>query len=118
MKTNMYTIYDNKAKVYNKPFYMLNNAVAERTALDLLADPNSELARHPEDFVMFFLGSYDDLKATFKLEKSPVPLFRFHELQRLLDLDENATAPEIQERKSVISKLFDSVKHTDEMEQM
>jgi len=81
MLTNIYVIYDQKAKVYNRPFYLLNDDVAHRVALDMRQDSSTDLARHPEDFIMFRLGTYDDQFATLNLHDDPVTMFRFHELQ-------------------------------------
>jgi len=80
MKTNIYTIYDTKAKVYNRPFHLLNDDIALRTATDLASDSNTDLGKHPQDFIMFKLGEYDDNTATFDLFDSPVSMFKFHEL--------------------------------------
>jgi len=86
MKLNVYVIYDSKAKVYNRPFYLLNDDIASRTASDLVTDKTNDLGRHPEDFIMFRLGSFDDQTAEFVLEPAPVVLFRFHEIQGALNV--------------------------------
>ena len=53
----MYCLFDDKAKVYSKPFYTMNRALTMRAVQDLLLDRSTEPARHPEDFVLFQLGS-------------------------------------------------------------
>ena len=79
MKTEIYAIYDSKAQVYNKPFHQVNQAVAMRTATDLANDSNSEIAKNPEDYTMFYLGNYDDQTAQFDLCE-PKSVCKFHEL--------------------------------------
>lgn len=80
MKLNIYVIFDAKAKLYNTPFYQLNNAVAHRTAESLVSDPTTDIARNPEDFTLFCLGSYDDNTAEFDLLATPEAIIKFHEL--------------------------------------
>lgn len=83
MLTHLYTIYDSKAAAYKLPFYQINDDVALRTAIDLLLDKDSQISKHPHDFVMFKLGSYDDITARFDLLPSPESFVRFHELKSL-----------------------------------
>lgn len=88
MKLIIYSIFDVKAKAYNRPFLLLNDDIALRTATDLVSDPSSDIHRHPEDFTMFKLGDYDDSNACFDIHDSPIPLYRFHELQASLPIDQ------------------------------
>jgi len=80
MLHDMFAIYDSKAKIYNTPFALLNEDVARRAALDLLADTTTQVSNHPQDFTMFYLGTYDDEQALFDLTDTPINVFRFHEL--------------------------------------
>lgn len=90
MITNIYTIFDTKAGIYNKPFFLINDAVAERNARQLLTEPN-DIQTNPEDFVLFKLGTYDDSSAEFDLLPAPAVMYRFHELLSNLPTD-NAVA--------------------------
>lgn len=74
MIINIYTIFDDKAKIYNKPFYMHNDAVALRALTDLADDPNTDVHKHPEDFVLFKLGTFDDVSGKFDLIEKEVML--------------------------------------------
>jgi len=60
MLTNLYAIYDSKAKVYNVPFAMINHGVALRASKDMANDPKSQTSKTPEDFTLFHIGTYDD----------------------------------------------------------
>lgn len=64
MKTQAYSIYDRKALVYHLPFYALNDAVAVRTLSDVVADPQSMFSRHPNDYVLYQVGEFDDGNGT------------------------------------------------------
>ena len=83
MKIELYTIYDSKTGVYNKPFYQLNDDVCRRTCSDLLSS-ETDVAKHPEDFSLFHLGSYNDETAQFDLLATPRIVLKFHELRSAL----------------------------------
>lgn len=87
MKTEMFVIYDNKARAYNKPFYMLNADCAVRTFRDLANDPASEISKNPEDYSMFHIGTYDDENATCEMHPSPLHVANAHEIQNPLPLN-------------------------------
>lgn len=55
MKTSFYSIYDNVAQVFNKPFMEINNATAIRAFTDSL-----EKEKHKNDYTLFHLGELDD----------------------------------------------------------
>lgn len=81
MKTELYVIFDNKAKVYNKPFHQANRECAIRSASSLVNEAQSEAHRHPEDFALFQLGTYDDTSAQIDLLSSPQHVINLHELK-------------------------------------
>lgn len=60
MKTCVYSVFDSKAAVYGVPFFMPKDAMAVRAFTDLANDPNSTVAKHPEDYTLFKIGEYDD----------------------------------------------------------
>lgn len=66
MKLFMFSILDAKVGAFAPPFYARSLGEAVRTVTDtLLAD--SQLSRHPEDFHLYELGSFEDQSATFEL---------------------------------------------------
>jgi len=77
---NMYVIYDSKAELYNRPMGFLNHAIALRAATELRDDLTTEVGRHPQDFTMFHIGTYDDSTATFTPLKANTVVVRFHEI--------------------------------------
>lgn len=60
MLTNAYCVYDNKALIYGTPFYAPTDGSAVRSFRDLANDPNTTVGRHPGDFVLFHVGTFDD----------------------------------------------------------
>ncbi len=78
MIVNLYCIFDDKAKMYNKPFAFVNDQVATRAAMDILTDGDSEIRNYPTDFSMFKLGTYDD--TTAQIDYNMELLLRFNEL--------------------------------------
>lgn len=81
MIINAYVIFDTKAEIYNKPFYFLNDKIALRAAQDLIDDPQTDVHKHPEDFMMFHIGTYEDETAHFKANDKQKCICRFHELE-------------------------------------
>lgn len=60
MKVLMFSIYDEKAGAHMQPFFMVNEALAQRFVNDQVRDPNSPLAKNPEDYHLYMLGELDD----------------------------------------------------------
>lgn len=83
MITQLFTVYDSKAEAYAQPFHQQSKGAAIRAFTDTVADPTHAFHRHPEDYVLFHLGSYDDQNAAFDLFASPVPLIRANEVKEI-----------------------------------
>lgn len=60
MIINAYTLYDRKALTYNPPFFAVADGVAVRMLQELVADQNTSPGRHPNDYVLYCCGAYDD----------------------------------------------------------
>lgn len=60
MITNAYTLYDRKALQYHVPFFAPADGAAVRMVVDLASDQNTTVGRHPEDYVLYRCGAYDD----------------------------------------------------------
>lgn len=60
MKNRMYSVYDRKTLVYLPPYFALTDGAAIRTLSDAVADRNNMLAKHPNDYVLYFVGEFDD----------------------------------------------------------
>jgi len=65
MQLNVFSIFDKKAKCYSNPFFMPHQGQALRAFADLVADKNSAIAKHPEDYSLNKLAEYNDVAGTF-----------------------------------------------------
>lgn len=73
MKINVYSLYDGKSAVFAHPFFMANDATALRGFSDAVNGGDGLLSKHPEDFNLYLIGTFDD--AVGKLEPlAPVEL--------------------------------------------
>lgn len=63
MTTHVFSIYDAKAESYLPPFTTHTYGIAERMFTDMVNTPEHQFNRHPEDYTLFAIGSYDDQTA-------------------------------------------------------
>lgn len=75
MLQKLFAIYDSKAESFTNPVYLNSTGLAVRTFSDSVQDPESQFAKHPADYTLFELGTYDDQTAEFKLLPTPKSLF-------------------------------------------
>lgn len=62
MQKQVFVLLDSKSKVYSTPMFSINEQTMLRSMTDLANDPNTEPGRYPEDFSLWAIGWYDDLK--------------------------------------------------------
>jgi len=67
-----YAVYDSKTQAFDKPMFMLTNGQAIRGWETAANNPESDYYKHPDDFTLFELGSYDD--STGKFDSLPTPV--------------------------------------------
>lgn len=60
MKTIGFSIYDAKAECYGPPFFAPAVGQAVRHFGDLCRDPQSSIAKHPDDYRLYKIGEFDD----------------------------------------------------------
>lgn len=81
----IFSIFDDKAEVFSKPFYDPTIGAALRNFQDAAKDPQTTFNKHPEDFTLFQLGHFDDLTGELikldepKLLGQPEPVNQVHE---------------------------------------
>lgn len=73
MKQKIFTIYDSKAQAYLTPFFLHQEGMAIRIFTDCVNVSNHQFGKHPEDYTLFQIGSWDDEKSKF-LTNNPVAL--------------------------------------------
>lgn len=74
MILKVYAIYDSKIEAFQQPFFMQTKGQAIRALQDNLSNVDSQIAKHPEDFTLFELSQYDDVKGKFDCYDTPVSL--------------------------------------------
>lgn len=55
----IYSILDTKLAEFNTPFFAKNDLIACRSFGDLVRDTRSTVCQHPEDFILFSIGTFD-----------------------------------------------------------
>jgi len=66
----MFTVYDSKAEAYMQPFFAKSTGEALRSFSDTCQDKNHIFAKHPEDFTLFELGTWDEQTSNFVIYES------------------------------------------------
>jgi len=74
MLFTVFSIYDSAISTWLPPIYARNKGEMLRNFADAVADSKSQLAKHPGDYALFELGTWDDDKCFFNVLKSPVRL--------------------------------------------
>lgn len=99
MIQKMFSIKDQKAGIFYPPFFKNTHGEAERDFHTAVNDKQTKLFQYPEDFDLYYMGTYDDNNGTFQgldtplhvkkaiscLPKSPLdisPAIDPHDLQR------------------------------------
>lgn len=59
---------DAKTEVFGQPIMVQNLAEAERLYSDFSSDRDSLVGKHPEDFALWCIGSYDVLTGEIRCE--------------------------------------------------
>lgn len=91
MQMTIYAIRDSKTEMYNRPFYAVAEGEAVRNFTDLVNDPTTTPGRHPADFALYRIGSYDDVSALIE-GHSPVCIVTGNEC---LGIQETKTLEEV-----------------------
>ena len=71
MVKQVYSFFDSKVCVYHPPMVLLNDQEARRLAADCVADPQTPMARHPQDFRIVRIGEFDDNAGVVKSLVAP-----------------------------------------------
>lgn len=71
MKLEVFTIHDSKAGLFLQPWVHQSVGSATRQLEDMLRDPSSAFAMHPEDYSLFHLGAFDQVNGKFELKGAP-----------------------------------------------
>lgn len=81
MIVGIYSMYDDKAGVHG-PFFVINDAVAEREFYNRTHTDGSPQNTNPEDWHLYKLGTFDDVEGAIYAE-TPTHLAHAHVLKRI-----------------------------------
>lgn len=71
MLLKAFSIRDAKAEIFNTPFFAKTHGEAERQFRTLVNDEKSVPFQYPEDFDLYFVGTYDDNTGKFESLSTP-----------------------------------------------
>lgn len=74
MILKVFSLLDIKAGIYSPPFYMAAAGQAVRAVMELGADQGNQVGRHPADFQLVELGTWDDQTGQATNHSVPTPL--------------------------------------------
>lgn len=66
MILKIFAVYDIKSDAYLTPFFFPAVGQAVRAFKDLVADKNTFVGRHPEDYKLVHIGEFDDSSADMR----------------------------------------------------
>lgn len=92
VRQNAFSVYDEKAQAYNLPFFYPQVGLAYRAFTDMVKNESSVIYRHPEDFSLYHIGSFDDICG--KMESFTEPKFVARATE-VLDVIKNEKLKEI-----------------------
>jgi len=69
MKHGLYSVRDAATETYNNIFVAPTNGAAIRQFGDLAQDEQTNVSRHPDDFILYRVGSWDDDNGTIEPEE-------------------------------------------------
>lgn len=81
MKLQVYAVYDSAVGAYMAPFYARQKGEAIRGFTDLANDEKTNVARHPSQFSLFFLGEFDDTNGLLSAAVAPERVVGAHEVR-------------------------------------
>lgn len=71
MILHVMAVYDIKARAFLVPFYVGHIDIGRRAFGDVANDPQHQISKNAEDFILYYLGKWNDESAEFTLEQKP-----------------------------------------------
>jgi hypothetical protein len=69
MKKVYYAVYDRKAEIYSTPFLEVTDGTAIRAIQEALKDAGHPFGKHPGDYSLHRLGTFEDTTADITVEE-------------------------------------------------
>lgn len=70
----VFSVYDSKAEAFLLPFFTSNAAVAIRNFSSAASDAATAFSRHPGDYTLFEIGSWDESEGAWRPLSAKVAL--------------------------------------------
>lgn len=70
----VFSVFDVKAAAFSTPFFSKNKFTAIRDFQNAVNDENTMLAKHPEDYILYDIGSFDEFTGALVATSPPVHL--------------------------------------------
>lgn len=70
----IYVIYDSAAEAYMSPWFIDKDQQAIREFGDVVRNPETPFAKHPDDYTLFKIGSYNEHTGKLTSLETPVSL--------------------------------------------
>lgn len=74
MLWKVYSIFDSKVGAYGRPFFDQSKGSVIRSVTEAVNDKTTTFGKYPSDFVLFELGTFDELSCSFDLYAGPVSI--------------------------------------------
>lgn len=71
MKLEVLSVHDRAINAFGRPFCVPAVGAAVRGFTDECKNPDSEIGKHPDDYSLYHLGSFDDSSGAFVLFPQP-----------------------------------------------
>jgi len=73
-KLTVVSVYDVAVEAFGRPVVVTAKGAAIRSFLDECSNPESEISKHPTDYILYEVGSFDDGLGQFENVHPPVRL--------------------------------------------
>lgn len=81
------SVYDKKVNAFASPFFVRSQGEAIRSFTDACQDGQTVFCKHPEDYLLFQIGEFDDGSGALRQPATgPVPLIEAIQCVKVLDL--------------------------------
>lgn len=67
MRLQAFAVFDEKVGAFMAPFFCLTKGQAARSFGDAVLDSQNPMSRHPEDYRLYEVGSFDDQEGVFEV---------------------------------------------------
>lgn len=93
MKQRIYSVYDSAAAIYQRPFVAQTDGEVTRSFSDIATSADHEIGKHPEDYTLFCLGTFNDGTG----EIMPLPPLKIATALELVSLARNVNRDQVEE---------------------